>query len=135
MPGIALMKRNYQLLSLLTLDRNSDGNAFKDKKQEKSKEKRLHNKYQYLEISSKSWRGKWHTNKKSFPKNYEQKKVLLAKVWLTRLHHSLNWQAWKITFRKLKRISHLDMKLDKLENVGKVRFITLLLIMLVIREH
>lgn len=40
--------------ALLTLDRNSDGNAFKDEKQEKSKEKRLHNIYEYLEISSKS---------------------------------------------------------------------------------
>lgn len=56
-PGIALIKRTYQFLSVLSLEGNSDGSAFKDKKPEKSKEKGLHNTYEYLEISSKSWRG------------------------------------------------------------------------------
>lgn len=44
-PEIAIRKRNYQLLPLLSSDSNTDGSIFKDKVQGNSKEKRFYNKY------------------------------------------------------------------------------------------
>lgn len=61
MPGITVMKRCYQLLFLLTSDRNRDESAFKRRKQEKNKEKKS------LIRNINTW--------KFFPKIQEKKEV------------------------------------------------------------
>lgn len=123
------MKRRYQLLFLLTSDRNRDESAFKRRKQEKNKEKKS------LIRNINTW--------KFFPKIQEKKEVsqnlgreasFFGKSLTKKVVLQCELKALKKKFRKLKKISHLVLILDMVENFCKLRFVTLLLMVLVSRE-